>query len=173
MIDRLVIKFIKLEKALVAQQLEIKVSNKLDDKYEDNHALFHSNGIDFADDAVWISKLNSPRVAVRMFDSNGQRDEYLDKVLGWISEELFSIPKGSGKLEIGRMCEVSDDECEWHQRKLVAIHPEKFEYRYYAETHVPRYNCDCFLFARPANQKGDLEIDGDIYTWRRRTEDGC
>ena len=168
MIDRLVIRFIKLEKALVAQQLGIKVSNKLDDKYEDNHVLFIKNGIDFADDAIWLSKPNSPRVAVRMFDSNGQRDEYLDKVLGWISEELFFIPKGSGKLEIGGMCEVSDDKHRWYHRMLVAIHPEKSEYRYYAETSVPMYNCDCFLFARPANQKGDLEIDGDIYTWERR-----
>ena len=90
MINKLVIRFIKLEKALVAQQLEIKVSNKLDDKYEDNHVLFHQTGIDFADDAVWLSKPNSPRVAVRMFNTNGERDVYLEKVIGWISEELFA-----------------------------------------------------------------------------------
>lgn len=167
MIDKLVIRFIKLEKALVAQQLEIKVSNELADKYEDNHVIFNQTGIDFADDAIWLSKPNSPRVAVRMFDSNGQRDEYLDKVLGWISEELFSLSKGSGKLEIGETCEISDDKKEWTPRKLIAIYPEELEYRYFAES-LRENKCNVFLYARPLKQKSDLEIDGDIHTWKRR-----
>ena len=90
MVNKLVIRFIKLEKALVAQQLEIKVSNKLVNKYEDNHVLFNQTGIDFADDAVWLSRPNSPRVAVAMFNTNGERDVYLEKVVRWILEEPFT-----------------------------------------------------------------------------------
>lgn len=167
MIDKLVIRFIKLEKALVAQQLEIKVSNKIDDKYEDNHVIFNQTGIDFADDAIWLSKPNSPRVAVRMFNTNAERDEYLNKVLGWISEELFSLSKGSGRLEIGETCEISNDKEKWIPRKLIAIYPEELKYRYFAES-LRENKCNVFLYARPLKQKSDFGVDGDIYTWERR-----
>lgn len=166
MIDRLVIKFIKLEKALVAQQLEIKVSNKLDDKYEDNHVLFHSNGIDFADDAVWISKLNSPRVAVRMFDTNTERDEYLDKVVKWISEELFVT---EGKLEVGKMCEVSDDGKNWYwnTRELLAVLPESYYDRYITNAADSKTKWSAWTYARPINSCVQPKIDCGVYTWEK------
>lgn len=167
MVSKLAIRFIKLEKALVAQQLEIKVSNKIDNKYEDNHVIFNQTGIDFADDAIWLSKPNSPRVAVRMFNTNAKRDEYLNKVLGWISEELFQLSKNSGKLKLGKTCEVSNDKEEWTPRKLIDIYPEELEYRYFAES-LRENKCNVFLYARPLKQKSDLEIDGDIHTWKRR-----
>lgn len=167
MVNKLVIRFIKMEKALVAQQLEIKVSSELVNKYEDNHVLFKQTGIDFADDAVWLSNPNSPRVAVAMFDTNGKRDQYLKKVLGWISCELFQLSKNSGKLKIGRTCEVSNDQKEWVPRKLIAIYPEELEYRYYAKS-LYENKWNVFLCARPLIQEADFSVDGDIYTWERR-----
>lgn len=170
MVNKLVIRFIKMEKALVAQQLEIKVSNKLANKYEDNHVLFKQTGIDFADDAVWLSKPNSPQVAVAMFDTNGKRDQYLKKVLSWISCELFRLSKNSGKLKIGQTCEVSNDQKEWVPRQLIAIYPEELEYRYYAKS-LCENKWRVFLYARPLKQEADFSVDGDIYTWERRGED--
>ena len=167
MVNELVIRFIKMEKALVAQQLEIKVSNKFSYKYKDNHVIFNQAGIDFADDAVWLSRPNSPRVAVRMFNTNAERDEYLNKVLGWISEELFQLSKDYGKLKIGETCEVSNDTKEWVPRKLIAIYPEELEYRYFSESLVENKR-NVFLYARPLKQEADFGVDGDVYTWKRR-----
>ena len=166
MIDRLVIRFIKLERALVAQQLEIKVSNNLDNKYEDNHVLFHQNGIDFADDAVWISKSNSPRVAIRMFDTNTERDEYLDKVVKWISEELFVT---EGKLEVGKMCEVSGDGKNWHwnTRELLAVLPESYYERYITNAADSKTKWGAWTYARPINSCVQPKIDCGVYTWEK------
>lgn len=65
------------------------------------------------------------------FDTNDERDEYLQKAVNAITEELF---KGKGELKIGEMCEVRDDEDEqWERRKLLAILPEGYKYRFLAE----------------------------------------
>ena len=166
MIDKLVIRFIKLERALVAQQLEIKASNNIDNKYEDNHVLFHQNGIDFADDAVWISKSNSPRVAVRMFDSNDERDEYLEKVVKWISEELFTI---EGKLEVGKMCEVASDGKNryWNTRELLAVLPESYYDRYITNAADSKTKWSAWTYARPINSCVQPERDCGVFTWEK------
>lgn len=166
MIDKLVIRFIKLERALVAQQLEIKASNNLDNKYEDNHVLFHQNGIDFADDAVWISKSNSPRVAIRMFDTNTERDEYLDKVVKWISEELFIA---EGKLEVGKTCEVSDDGKTWYwnTRELLAVLPESYYNRYITNAAHSKTKWSAWAYARPMNSCVQPKRDCDVFTWEK------
>lgn len=170
MLEKLVIKFIKLERALGAQQLEIKASNNLDNKYEDNnHVIFHQNGIDFADEAVWISKSNSPRVAVRMFDSNDERDKYLDKVVKWISEEQFAT---SGKLEVGKLCEVSNDGSCWARRILLAILPEGFNERYICQSNIVDIGWIGCEYARPITsiQPTIDEDDNEIYTWEMEAE---
>lgn len=169
MLEKLVIKFIKLERALGAQQLEIKASNNLDNKYEDNHVIFHQNGIDFADEAVWISKSNSPRVAVRMFDSNDERDKYLDKVVKWISKEQFAT---SGKLEVGKLCEVSSDGIHWdlRKRKLLAVLPENYDDRFITQLVDNEDEWIGWQCARPVNSCVQPTIDGDIYTWKMEVE---
>lgn len=168
MLEKLVIKFIKLEKALVAQQQEIEFSREDCPEFKNDHVIFNKTGIDFADDAIWLSDPNSPRVAVRMFDFNDERDVYLTKVLGWISDELFSIPDVNEGLKIGEMCEVSNDGLSWNQRRLIAILPEKYNYRYITELIIDENAHTSFTLARPIGMGFDLSVNGDTYTWKGR-----
>ena len=60
------------------------------------------------DDSVWLCPTQV--VETRLFESNTARDEYLDKVIKWISEEQFGV---SGKLEIGKLYTFSDNGKRW------------------------------------------------------------
>ena len=98
--------------------------------------------------------------AVRYFDSNAERDEYLQKVLGWTTDELFG---GAGKLEVGKMCEVSDDGKTWIKRiyagelapvlgKGFLVQHCLFDFEFFSAKYV-----------RPISAQPT--IDGEIYTW--------
>lgn len=168
MLEKLVIKFIKLEKALVAQQQEIEFSREDCPELKKRHVRFRPDGIAFANNVIWISDPNNSSVAIREFDSNYKRDVCLTKILGWISDELFSIPNVNEGLKIGEMCEVSNDGLSWTQRRLIAILPEKYNCRYIIESIVDENTHTSFTLARPIGQGGDLSVNGDTYTWERR-----
>lgn len=107
----------------------------------------------------WISSMH--------FYTNQERDEYLNKVIRWISEEQFA--EGSGELRVDEMCEVRDvPRGEWKQRKLIAILPKRFANRFIVEDDCDNCDWTYFVYARPIGRRIEPKIDGDIYTWEEK-----
>lgn len=76
------------------------------------------------DDHIRLTTNNEDiHVAVKHFDTNQERDEYIDKIKNWISNEQFD---GTHKLEIGKPCLVSDDGENWYEHIFVGKIPEKY-----------------------------------------------
>lgn len=103
----------------------------------------------------------------RCFNSNAERDEYLQKVVSAITDELFT---GEGKLKIGEMCEVRDDECErWRKRKLLEILPEQYKNRFIVEWADCPAEYSSWTCARPIVKRTEPKIEkcGNVvtYTW--------
>lgn len=100
----------------------------------------------------------------RIFPDNQERDEYAANLVKWITEEQFG---GSGKLEIGKPCLVSNDGKNWYKlscfagkvalklgidkRFLIKIENEDNKF----------FRC---RFAKPLNS-AQPKIDGEFYTW--------
>lgn len=169
MTKKLKIRFVKLECALVAQQLEIVGFSFAQLKHiKVNQHIFR---LDI--NTVWFKNENPffP-VAKQPFNDNSERDEYLNNVIKWISEELFMA---GGKLEVGKECEVADFPCpednQWKKRKLLAILPKRIRFRYITEA-ISDNNCFCtWRYARPIDSCVQPKIDGDTYTWQMEVED--
>lgn len=159
------IRFVKFEKALVAQQLEITGKEHFTPS---EHVVLSASGIDFAEAAIWLSCSCNINIGVRRFYHNDERDKYLDKVVKWISEEQFAT---SGKLEVGKMCEVSDDNKCWQSRILLAILPERYDYRFITNAAGYKTRWLSWLYARPVKSCVQPTIDGDVYTWEMEVSD--
>ena len=102
-------------------------------------------------------------VSIREFADNTERDEYAQKLVKWITEEQFG---GSGKLEIGKECLVSEDGKEWSKRIYAGKVAKQLgmDKRYLTHSESEE---DVFLrwrYAKPINDS--LKIDGEIYTWK-------
>lgn len=101
------------------------------------------------------------------FNSNTERDDYLQKIVNAITDELFA---SKGELKIGKMCEVWDNlTSTWLKRKLIAILPEGYKYRFIAEHgECPTQCCD-WEYARsiPEQINPKVEYCGQLitYTW--------
>jgi hypothetical protein len=158
MTKKLVIRFVKLEKALAAQQLEVKGQFEAS-----KHIILTKYGVDFSREAVYISPVNAEEmyaIGSEYFKTNNERDEYLENVIKWISEEQFS---GSGKLEIGKECEFSDNGVDWYSGH--------FGGKCAKELGEPRFLAAGsnilvrFKNARPIAGCVCPKIDGDVYTW--------
>ena len=103
----------------------------------------------------------------RCFNTNAERDEYLQEVVNAITDELFTEGK---ELKVGEMCEVRDDECErWRKRKLLAILPEKYDKRFIVEKEEYPYEHSSWDCARPIVKRTEPKIEecGNVvtYTW--------
>lgn len=161
MTKKLKIRFVKLECALVMQILEqvgvfssgthVKISAV--PAFADEDILF-LRGSETLSDFV---------VRVICFTNNDKRDEYLDKVIGWISEEQFSTDR---KLKIGKLCDVSDDNKDWQKRILLAVLPESYFSKYIASEKYSDFKWCSWKYARPIGSCVQPKIDGDIYTWK-------
>ena len=99
------------------------------------------------------------------FESNAERDTYLYKITQAITDELFT---SDGKLKVGEMCEVSNNEVGWGPNELLAILPESCEFRYIVKT-IDRKGWNSFIHARPLCKRTEpkVETNGEIitYTW--------
>lgn len=153
------IRFVKFEKALVAQQLEITGKEHFTPS---EHVVLSASGIDFAEAAIWLSCSCNINLGRRLFNHNAERDEYLDKVVTWISEEQFVT---EGKLEVGKMCEVSEDNKCWLRRTLLAVLPKSFFSKYIAAEAYSDNKWCSWKYARPIASCVQPKIDGDVYTW--------
>lgn len=161
------IRFVKFERALAAQQLEIQWGYTSFESFE--HTIFEAFHIDFAYDAVWLGRHPNGNVAVRVFESNAARDEYLEKVIKWISEEQFAIKV---KLEIGKECEASDDGKDWFVRFFAGKSAKQLgEPRYLAFGDNNLGYLIRYKYVRPLGSFVRPKIDGDVYTWEMEVGD--
>ena len=166
---KLKIQFWKAEKALAMQILEQEGLSKCKE-----------DGFVHITDSPWVYRdkidlrgydsQNDLDVEKVKFDTNAERDAYLEKVVNAITDELFS---GSEELKVGEICEVRDAELDfWEKRKLIAILPEQYKRRFIAERgDYPNGHCswDC---ARPIAKctKPTVEECGQLvtYTWEEK-----
>ena len=91
--------------------------------------------------------------------TNDERDEYLNDVIKWISEEQFSTGR---KLEIGEECLFSDDRKNWISGNYAGKCAKQL-----GEPRFLELDSDISLtrwkYVKPLY--GALKIDGDVYTW--------
>lgn len=165
MTKKLKIRFVKFECAIVAQQLEVKGQFELSE-----HIALTKYGVDFAREAVYISPETTQEmhaIGREYFKTDGERDEYLNKVVKWISEEQFPT---KGKLEIGKVCEFSDNGVEWYSGHFGGKCAKQLgDPRFLAagSTILSRFH-----FVRPTGGCIQPKIDGDVYTWEMEVSDG-
>lgn len=162
---RLKIQFWKAEKALAMQILEQEGLPK--EKGDGFVKIIDSPALDFVM-GVWLRGYHSSStlsIETIFLNSNTARDEYLQRIVNAITEELFS---GGGELKIGEMCEVRDSEYDdWEKRKLLAILPEEYEHHFIAGNN---YGCWCpWNYARPIAKRTEPTVEecGQLitYTW--------
>lgn len=98
------------------------------------------------------------------FNSNTERDDYLQKIVNAITGELFS---GEGELKVGEMCEVCDDPNYWTKNRLLATLPKDYENRFITGNDSGRWFS--WKYARPIAKRTEPKIEecGQVvtYTW--------
>lgn len=171
MSKRLKIQFWKAEQVLAMQILE---QEGLPSYKERGFALIcdrpalYEYSIELRGRAKWTN-LHIPCIE---FNTNTERDEYLQKAVNTITDELFTdeLFTGEGKLKVGVICEVRDNERErWRKRKLITILPEKYYKRFIVEKEYYPYEHSSWVLARPITRRIEPKIEecGDVvtYTW--------
>lgn len=107
------------------------------------------------------------KIVTEVFDTNDERDAYLQKAVNAITDELFT---GSEELKVGEMCEVSDCGDFWEKRRILAILPEHYEVRFITENGSGSWST--WLRARPIAKRTEPKIEecGDVitYTWEEK-----
>lgn len=164
MSKKLKIQFWKAEKALAMQILEQK---GLPRYKEEGKALIRHHPALYEYDIVLRgrSEWDNLRIPSIGFNTNAERDEYLQKAVNAITEELFTV---GGELKIGEMCEVKDDEDDnWQKRKLIAILPKQYDERFIVETEdypTEHSSWDC---ARPIAKRTEPTVEecGQLVTY--------
>ena len=109
-------------------------------------------------------------VDVIYFSSNTERDEYLQKAVNAITDELFT---GKRELKIGEMCEVRDNGINpWFKRKLLAILPKKYDYKFVTDASRDANSVQLWVFARPITKRTEPTVEecGNVitYTWEEK-----
>lgn len=174
MTKKLEIKFVKFEKALAIQVLNQEGSFKATEHVNlDKYPMLLKNKIcisryyDEKDEEI------NYHISCSYFNSNKERDEYIEKVVNWITEEQF--PNKDNELKIGSECEVKNyDEDEWVKRKLITVLPKQYYNRYICESQEGTDRCAYnWSYARPIsdNNTGNIKYvkDSDysmIYSWK-------
>lgn len=116
-----------------------------------------------------LAKWANLRISHIEFDTNAERDEYLQKAVAAITNELFTE---GGELKVGEMCEVRDDDTEsWRKRKLITILPEQQSYRFVVDSLEPHRYLG-YEYARPIAKRTEPKIEecGQLitYTWEEK-----
>ena len=101
-----------------------------------------------------------------LFETNSERDKYLDKITNAITDELFI---GKGDLKVGEMCEVALCNGDWGQRKLLAILPDNYSDRYIVDCTNTQSAFYAYSQARPIIKRTDPKVETNCeivtYTW--------
>ena len=165
---KLKIQFWKAEKALAMQ---ILAQEGLPSCKEEGKALILHQPALYEYDIVLRgrSKWDSLRIPHIEFSTNAERDEYLQKVVSAITDELFTR---GGELRVGEMCEVRNGENEnWRKSKLIAILPEEYDERFIAEWEDYPIKHKGWNYARPVGRtEPKIEECGQLvtYTWEAK-----
>ena len=169
MSKKLKIQFWKAEKALAMQVLEQK---GLPRYKEEGKALIRHHPALYEYDIVLRgrSEWDNLRIPSIGFNTNAERDAYLQKGVNAITDELFT---GEGELKVGEMCEVKYDESSsWERRKLIAILPSQYKKRFITETEDNPTEHFGWTYARPISKRIEptIEESGNIvtYTWEEK-----
>lgn len=168
MSKKLKIQFWRAEKALAMQILE---QEGLPSCKEEGEALIWDQpalcecSIELRGRTKWAN-LHIPYIE---FDTNTERDAYLQKAVNAITDELF---EGKGKLRVGEMCEVRNGENEnWRKSKLITILPEEYDERFIAEWEDYPIKHKSWNYARPIGRtEPTVEECGQLvtYTWEEK-----
>lgn len=169
MSKKLKIQFWRAEKALAMQILEQEGLPK--EKTDGKIRIFCSPKL--RDDNVFLrggSNLENLNIAWITFNTDSERDEYLQKVVNAITDELFT---GEGELKIGEMCEVRDSESAcWNRRRLIAILPEKYYFHYLTECAFDDRDVNYWRYACPIAKRTEPTVEecGQLvtYTWEEK-----
>ena len=164
---KLVIKFWKAEKALVMQILEQEGLPK--HKNNNRVRILLSPSFFYEKGEVYLRGQSTEWdycIASARFESNQDRDQYLDKVIKAITDEIFT---SNGELKIGEYCEFSMD-CEgWITGRLLAVLPDDCKLRYIMKGGAYLRGWDCFNYAQPKTKRTEpkVETNGEVitYTW--------
>lgn len=111
------------------------------------------------------------QVVSKCFNSNEERDEYLQKMVSLITQELFSSNK---ELKIGEVCAISDDPqfLNCYTGKLLAILPKGLKNRYIIKSDWDTDGWTCGEYIRMLNRTGipTNEECGNVvtYTWEEK-----
>lgn len=158
---KLKLRIAKFDRMLVVEQLELegKIRSTAHIKAWDNLGIL-TGSIFLRESSIKHKSSDCLR-----FDNDTERDAYLQKVLGWITDELFG---GARKLEIGKECLVSDDGEGWSERIYAGKVAKQLgmDKRYLTHSESEE---DVFLrwrYAKPINDS--LKIDDEIYTWENK-----
>lgn len=163
MTKKLKIQFVKFEKAIAAQLLEVDGFNWVKD--DSTHIRLYPSGyLTLWEEYASIPSVrNNNNISSTSFNDNTERDKYLNKVIKWISEEQFAT---KGKLEIGKECEVSDDGEGWVRRIFAGKTAKQFgEPRTIALGFENSLILRRWKYVRPIDSFVQPKIDGDVYTW--------
>lgn len=156
MTKKLKIRFVKFECALAMQILE-------QEGYFDTTNHVRVRAYPEVDETCiflrgWEKEYDYSLKTIR-FNNNAERDEYLNNVVKWISEEQFAT---GGKLEIGEECLFSDDSNNWISGNYAGKCAKQLgEPRFLMldrDTSLSRWRYVKSLYGVP-------KIDGDVYTW--------
>lgn len=160
MSKKLKINFVKLEKALAMQILKQEESFQVSDHVCPGMPELCNDVIFLCDE----EERGNSGILKKYFNTNAERDEYLKCVIRWISEAQFAM--GSGRLEVGKICEVRDCDYEkWDKGKFLAILPKKYKNRFIVERQGDNRDWMYFNEARPLMDCIKPTIDGDVYIW--------
>lgn len=156
---KLKLRIAKFDRLLVVEQLERTGSFK-----ETAHVCIEGDLFLFADGVDLPEGVEFKRSYTRDFRSNQERDEYTERFIEWITEEQFG---GSGKLEIGKPCLVSNDGKNWHKLSCFAGKVAKklgIDKRFLIKIENEDNKFFRCRFAKPLNS-AQPKIDGEFYTW--------
>ena len=156
---KLKLRIAKFDKLIVVEQLERK-----GEFYETEHFNVGSLSVDILGNRIRINTVsNKNKPAIKTFDTNQERDEYAANLIKWITEEQFG---GVGKLEIGKLCLISDDGKNWKMRFYAGKVAKQLgtDKRHLAKADLEDDCFCCWKYAKPLNFV-QPKIDGEIYTW--------
>lgn len=174
MSKKLKIQFWKAEQVLAMQILE---QEDLPRYKEEGFALIcdqpalYEYSIELRGRAKWANL----RIPCIEFNTNAERDEYLQKAVNAITDELFTdeLFTGEGEPRVGEMCEVRDNEDkQWERRKLIAVLPERYDDRFIAEWKDYPIKYKGWRYARPIAKRIEPTVEGCgqliTYTWEEK-----
>lgn len=160
---KLVIRFVKFEKALVAQQLAV-----VGDEHFDETEHVKLDGTFYLCESL-LSLINSAtddrvKISALYFSNNTERDKYLNNVVKWITDEQFTGYAGAPQ-EVGELCTVSDNGKHWRTARVIAILPNKYKGRYIYEDEGVHEGWACATHALSILERVEPKTDGDVYSW--------